>query len=205
MCIISKFLKVSLVFLVLVSCVKNDYTNLSDEYEWEPVVSVPVFNKQIQQYNYAGGTSFEYDYTKDGEVSLSDTIDFDLEEIVEEQEYIEQYMLRLNVGNGFPAKLTLYALYLNQNYNIVSRALTDTIRLDSAQVDIDGNLTDIPFTIYDEYVDEEEVQDLEEVRYILIRMKLSEGNLTEEVINNLETYYVDLKVGLRMYINYPVN
>ncbi len=205
MSVFGKCFKFSLIILLLSACVKNDYSNFSDDYSWTPVVSIPLYNTQMLEDEYAGRRTFENDYVYRGEVDLCDTLDFDLEEIVEEQEYIESYMLRLNIRNGFPAKLRLYAVYLNSDYLAIATAVEDTLQLDSAKVDNTGALTEIPLFIHDEYVDEAKMAELTNVKYLLVKAKLTETNQSPEVIANLSNYYIDLKMGIRMNINYPIN
>ncbi|WP_282036012.1 hypothetical protein [Saccharicrinis aurantiacus] len=194
----------SLFVATLSSCLKQDYSEISQEYIWKPVISVPFFTQEVSDANYIGDNNFIYDYVNLGEVIIGDTLEFDYSTIFNDFG-LEQIMFRFFIRNGYPAELNIQANYLDGEYNTIKTLFSDTLKVDNADVDSEGDIIDLVNFTHDEYVNQDDLIEIESAKHISVSILLLNVNNSEEVIAKLEEYEIELNMGVRAYIVKPLH
>jgi len=194
----------SLFITTLNSCLKQDYSEISQEYIWKPIISVPFFTQEVSDTNYIGDNSFIFDYVNLGEVIIGDTLEFDYSTIFNDVG-LEQIMFRFFIRNGYPAELNIQAHYLDNEYNTIKTLFSDTLKVDNANVDSEGDIIDLVNFTHDEYVNQDDLIAIESAKHISVSILLLNVNNSEEVIAKLEEYEIELNMGVRAYIVNPLH
>jgi len=193
-------------FLLLQSCVKEDFTKISDEFDWQPNISIPVATDTMNSDNYRGSLSFLDHYNLANEILISKTIDFDFADIFSEENHVEKLMFRFDIENRFPARLEVYPYCLNENLQIVPSIFTDSpLQIPAPQIDDEGSVIRGSQLIFDEYVSEEDIPSISGVKHILIQIYIKELDQNPEVISKIADYEIEIGVGIRAYLNIPIN
>jgi len=193
-------------FIFFQGCVKEDFTRLSDEYDWQPNFSLPLSTLAINSGDYVGSLSFLDNYNATKEILISKTVDFDFAGTFSENEYVEKLMFRFSIKNKFPARLEVYAYYLDNNLQIVKSVIAEApIHIYAPYVDDEGSVTQESHVIHDEYFTDDGVSLLENVKYVFIQVFIKDLDQRAVVINQIDNYTVDLGLGIRAYLNIPIN
>ncbi|TLX72144.1 hypothetical protein E9993_18950 [Labilibacter sediminis] len=194
-------------FLLLGGCVKEDLNKLTDRYSWTPNFSLPVATITMDSDDYDDpGLSFLEQYERSQKVLLEDTIKFNFTDIFEEEEFVEQLMFRFNIENRFPSKIEVDAYYLDENENSLGAVITDApLIIPAPVVNEEGEVVRTYNIIHDEYVLSEDVPSLVDVKYILIYVTIIELDTRPEVTSQIDDYDIEIGVGIRAYLNVPVN
>ena len=120
-------------FVVLFSsCYKTDIDKISDDFEWNPDISVAL-----------GETIATMKYNEDEYINnrLYDTITFSISDIIADRENIVKLMLRLNMENEFPIQWRMSLYYVT---NDEKNLLTGPIDIAAGKVDQDTGESTIP-------------------------------------------------------------
>lgn len=194
----------SLFVATLSSCLKQDYSEISQEYIWKPILSVPFFTQEVSNTNYLGDNSFIFDYVNLGEVAIGDTLEFNYSDVFNDFG-VEQLMFRFFIQNGYPAELNIQANYLDEEYNTIKTLFSDTLKVDNAEVNSEGDIIELINFTHDEYVFQDDLIEIENAKHISVSILLLNVDNSEEVIAKLEEYEVELNMGVRAYIVKPLN
>lgn len=184
---------------VLSSCIKHDYSNVSDSFSWEPIVSGPFYKQELTSNLYLGDNDFKYDYINLGEVNIGDTIDFDFDDIFNVDE-VQQLMFRIEIKNGYPADLKIEANYLDTDFNLIKPVLQEPLQVGQPKVDDKGNVSEVPILLHDEYVNAETISEISDAKHIFFLVNLTNVDDREVVVDQLDTYKVDFNLGIRAYL-----
>jgi hypothetical protein len=129
--------------------------------------------------------------------SFSDTIDFTFSENIDN---IESLMIRLNVDNGFPVELLSQVTLLDSNgvplFNLLN-APENVV--ESALVDGNGRVSQNIVKITDFILTETEIEQMPEVRSILVTAVAKSLNGNNGLIVKIyDDYFINVKVGMQV-------
>jgi hypothetical protein len=188
--------------LLFSSCLKEDLSNISDEFDWEPSLSISLSELNIgTDDTYSGSFSNNF-------VLFPFTIDADFSAIFSDIENVNELMLRFYVDNHFPASLQCYTFYVDQDDEFRSYFLAENpINVEAAEIDSVGNVKQSTSLIYDEYLIQDGVghQRLSEVKSIILYVILSDIDSSEAVFDQLDNYHITVSLGIRAALDIPVN
>lgn len=192
-----KFFFGLLVAILLVACVKNDYTQISTRIVWNPNFSVPLGKSYFSASDLTpvNGVNF---FDVNNTFFVADTIPFDFSELFINTESINYVMFRTYVENGFPAKLSAQAYFIDGANSIVDSVYADgPILLSAADVDSEGNLLSTIEITTDEYRSDSGVDILEGVRKVWIKVWVYDFDPGGLSLDDLEEYFIKLEIGFQ--------
>ncbi len=130
---------------------------------------------------------------------ITDTIPFEFSENIEE---IESVMFRFNITNGFPVDLTTNITIVDANYALLHTLSTTAVQfVQSAAVGSDGRVTTPTNKITDITLNRAELNNLSNAKYLIIGAQsetLNGANPTNQIVEFLDTYKVDFKLGMQI-------
>jgi len=188
------------------SCVKEDLSKISSDFNWKAALSLPVSSITMNSENYRGGISLISMYNMIGMVIYTETIDFNLSDIFIESEYVDSLLFRLDIHNDFPAEIEVFAYYMNDKGQIVRNVISDnSLTIDRPTIDDEGNITKSNQIIHDERFTKTDIPDLLETKQILLRVFIRDMDLRPEVVNKIDDFDINISVGLRSSVNIPLD
>jgi hypothetical protein len=211
---ISQILFISVTLILFNSCVKEDLSKISDDFDWMPSVSVPVWKFDFGVDDYGGSSKFISDYKRNGYILKSEYIEINFSKLFDNTEYVEELMYRFKIENNFPARVECSAYYYDGNRDPILREDGDiypvfedvTINVNSPNVDDEGNITKSFILVHDEYLDIEDKETfLKDVREILVLFYLYDLDTRPEALNRLDNYNIKASMGIRAALDVPVN
>ena len=127
--------------------------------------------------------------------TIQDTVDFGIGEIKE----IAAATFRLNISNGFPIHARAQLYFTDNNYNILDSLFTNSQDriIESAEIDSDGIVTTPTVRSADEVFDGVRLQHLFDAKKILVKGVIDTKDAPGTMVQILDTYKLDFKLGVR--------
>jgi len=201
------FIIIGFVF-ILSSCIKEDIPKISDEYLLNSSISFPIREIDMGIDDFIASSTF-YEYYQINDYALiSQYINFDYSNMVDNPEYLKKLMYRFYIENKFPARLEIETYFLDSFNNILDTKdiiSEDPIMVNAAVTDVDGKLKQSKTNIVDITIDENDQEILQKIRKVLIVVYFYDLDENPQVINNLDTYNVLISAGVRAEIEVPLN
>jgi len=200
------------IVIISFSCIDDlpsDFDN--PDSTWNPNFSFPIGFTSLQMSEESGfdmsllndlDNSGFPDWIDEFDVPMSYTMPFDMQELDEFSEEIVSIMFRLNTYNGFPAIARGQVYFLNFNYQIVDSMFTNgplnieagVIAEDQQNVNSSHNQNDVVF-------DQNKIDDLANVRYVLIEGAILNLSLDSTLIDYYPNYSLELQLGVQAELN----
>jgi len=131
----------------------------------------------------------------------TDTIDFDIKEIVDSAsvDYIDSINLYFDLENGFPINLYSQAYVTDENYNVIDSLFSQEQQVwESPPVDPDGRAQGTTTTEIDVMLDHDKIKKLydDNAKKILLKTSVSTGNEDNPAFIKLyEDYILNIKMS----------
>ncbi|WP_107039786.1 hypothetical protein [Brumimicrobium mesophilum] len=128
---------------------------------------------------------------------FKDTLEFEFEEDLTQ---LESVMFRLNVDNGFPVDLKSQITFLDENYAPLFTAFNtpESVVL-SASVDNTGKVNERAQKITDINLNEQEIQQMQNVKYILFNaVSQTYNGLSGQLVKFYDHYNLDFRLGIQV-------
>ena len=135
---------------------------------------------------------------------LQDTIDCDIESNYEDITELDWLKLRMNTDNGFPTDVELQFYFTDSLYNVVDSVYTtdDQMRvIASGVLDSDGKVLRSTNKITDIIFTNPRINNLQHVRYVLVRGYIHTTNNATENVRFYSNYTLNVKVGAQAQFN----
>jgi hypothetical protein len=128
---------------------------------------------------------------------LKDTVPFNFNEDVSA---IESVMFRINVDNGFPVDFKTQLIFLDQNYSPLFTIFnTPEAVVQSALVDNSGKVNQNSLKITDATLNEFQISQLNQVKYVLINgVAQSLDGTNGQIVKFYDSYRMGLKLGMQI-------
>ncbi len=192
--------------LFIPSCVKEDLSKISSDFDWNANLSLPVSSISMNSAGFRGGTSLVELYKVIGMVIYTETVEFDLSEIFTKTEYVDSLMLRLDIDNNFPAEIEVFAYYMDESGRVVRNIISDTsLTLAKPDIDAEGNITSVKHVLHDESFSKKDIPDLLKTKQILLRVFIRYLDVSTEVVNKIDDFSIDINIGLRSSVTVSVD
>ncbi|SMO59395.1 hypothetical protein SAMN06265379_103190 [Saccharicrinis carchari] len=188
------------IMLVTAACLKEDISKISHHYQWKPTLSLPLKSITFNAENYNGSTPILDTMSTP---VFSESVEFIFPEIYTTSEYVDSMMLRLEIKNNFPARIKVYAYFMNQEGSIIESILTDSIP--KPAISADGFVTQAEKLLYDKTFSKEDIPALEQTTSILLRVLIKDLEYRPEVLDKLNEGSIDVTIGLRSAVNVPID
>ncbi len=120
-----------------------------------------------------------------------------------QSEEIDSIEFKLQMDNGFPADISFQALFLDSNKVVTDSLFVEqTLIMESALTDADGNVTSPSQTVNFILLEGERADSIKDTDFVLFRAVFnSSGAENQEVIRIKETQKVDIKLGAKIFGN----
>ncbi|MCG8579097.1 MAG: hypothetical protein MI866_04235 [Bacteroidales bacterium] len=204
-----RFICTMFLAISLMACTGLDADKISDEIEFKPNLSLPL-GKLTVQYDDVSEVPLVapvpvVDVTVGWEET--DTVYFNLESSVSERKYILSMMLQFDITNRYPAEIEVDLYFVD--INGTDRQLTTTpILVNAAEIDEDGKVSkekhSDPYP-YQLPLSDEQIDALLFSDRIVIRGVVNDLVLTQQVIDNFDSYSLSAAVGVQAQIDYSIN
>ncbi|MBU8893009.1 MAG: hypothetical protein KOO66_09540 [Bacteroidales bacterium] len=205
----SFFVAILLIITLSYSClddVPEDFDN--PDSEWNPDFSLAVgyaslgmndesgFDTLLLLINAVTGLPF---WTEEVDIPLTYSMPFDMQQLSEFSEEIVSIMFRVNTYNGFPNTVDGQVYFLDVSNNIVDSLFSDSaLILESGTVNGTGETINSSHNQTDIIFDQDKIDELSQVRNILIEGAIRNVALDTTLINYYPAYKFDLQLGVRV-------
>lgn len=180
--------------VLLLSCVKNDYSKISTRIVWNPNLSLPLGTSYFDATNLQPFLVLDAIDETDT-FFVADTLAFNFSELFINTEQINYVMFRTYIENGFPATIRAQTYFLDGAKQVVDSMYADgPIFVNAAKIGDDGALLEATIFTQDELRIDDGVNVLEHVRYVWIRLWMYDFMLTGE---NVDDYYIIQELGFQ--------
>lgn len=200
------------IILLAFSCLKDapeDFAN--PESMWNPNFSFPVGYTSLQMNEESGfdtllllinsATGYPY-WVDEIDVPMSYTMPFDMQEINNISDQIVSIMFRLNIYNGFPAIAKGQVYFLDANQKAVdSMFVNGPLDLEAGTLENDGQTVDPSYEQKDVVFNQDKIDDLAIVRYILIDGAILNVSVDSTLIDYYPDYSLKLQLGVQAELN----
>ncbi len=195
--------------LSCVDDVPNDFDN--PESTWNPSFSFPVGYTSLQMneesgfdmtlFNDLDNSGFP-DWIDEIDVPMSYTMPFDMQEIDRFSEEIVSIMFRLNTYNGFPAIARGQVYFLDFNYLVIdSMFVNGPLDMQAGNLSGDGQTVNPSHDQNDVIFNQNKINDLANVRHILIEGAILNLSLDSTLIDYYPNYSLELQLGVQAELN----
>jgi hypothetical protein len=118
-------------------------------------------------------------------------------------EEISSVAFRLNVVNGFPVNANTQLYFVDDNNGILDSLFTTASNriIEAAETDNNGNVTMPTTRGTDEAFDGTRLQHLFDAKKIIIKATIQTKDAPNSVIEILDDYKLDFKIGVRTKLN----
>ncbi|MCW3785105.1 hypothetical protein [Plebeiibacterium sediminum] len=204
---IKKYCIILCTLFFLTSCFKEDLSKISDNYTWEPDVSVPIFENTyyLTDSNLpVPFTSFYPNLNRD--ITFSKDFDLSFTNLFEDTEYIRKLSFNLGAENFFPAELHIFIDFMqNPNVYIKTLEIDPEINIPAASINNQGEITiSQPFVqLIPVNIDDEDI--IQNTDFIRVLIRITNREISDEIIANLENYYCDCSIGIKAELQVPIN
>ncbi len=199
-----KHIYITLVIIALVfqACVKEDLSKVNtDNYIWQGNVSLPVSGVTLTADDFAGGSVFNG-------ALITYKVSFDFEEMFPEDFYdLDSLILRFNVINSFPAELQISPVFLKEGGGSSGFVFEDPhLIVEKPELDTTSFIINEPVElIHDEPFYEDEIPSLIESKEILLWIVIRDFDNRSEIMDQIDSYFISINVGIRSALKDPVN
>jgi hypothetical protein len=208
----SWLLLVLAIITLLFSCIQDapgDFNN--PESTWNPSFSFPVGYTSLQMNEDNGFdtllflindvTGFPY-WVDEIDIPMSYTMPFDMQEINNFSDQIISIMFRLNTYNGFPADAQGQVYFLDYSYQIVdSMFVNGSLTMEAGALTGDGQTVNPTHDRNDVIFDQNKIEDLANVRHVLIEGAILNIALDSTLIDYYRDYSIELQLGVQAELN----
>ncbi len=204
---INKYCIILCTLFFLTSCFKEDISKISNEYTWEPDVSVPIFEDSyfLSDSNLPEPfTSYYPDINRD--ITFYKNFDLNFNNLFEDTEYIRNLSFNLGVKNYFPAEIHVHIDFMkNPNEYIKTLEIDPEIIIPAALINNEGIVTNshlfsqlIPIDINDDNI-------ILNTDFIRLVIRITDREISDAIIANLNNYYCDCTIGIKAELEVPIN
>ena len=208
----SFFVVIVLLILSLSACLNDMPENFDNpDSVWSPSFSFPVGYTSLKMNEDSGFDSLlllidslsGYPFWVDEvDVPMTYTMPFDMQELNSFSEQIVSILFRLNTYNGFPALATGQVYFLDINSQIVdSMFVNGPLNMESGTLVGDGETISPVHNQSDVIFDEDKIDALANVRFILIEGAINNLSLDSTLIDYYPGYSLELQLGVRAELN----
>ncbi len=198
--------------LVSFSCLNDkpdDFDN--PESAWNPSFSFPVgytslgmnddsgFDTLLLLTNPITGDPY---WVEEIDIPLSFIMPFDLQEIDRFSEEIIRIMFRINTYNGFPSVATGQVYFLDIDSAVVDSIFVNgPLTMEAGTLVDNGETVDQTHNQSDVIFDQNKIDDLGNVRFILMEGALNNVALDNTLIDYYPNYSLDIQLGIQAELN----
>lgn len=200
------FAIISLLSFSCINDIPSDFDNPKSD--WNPSFSLALGYTSLGMNNQSGFdtllllnnplTGYPY-WIDEFKVPLSYTMPFDLQELNKFSDEIISIMFRVNTYNGFPAEAQaqVYLLDINDN-RVDSLFYPDKLKAEPGTIIGEGKNVRKKHVQTDIYYDQNNIDNLSEIRKILIEGSIQNDQLDTTLIDYYPDYVIDVQVGLQV-------
>ncbi len=203
-----RYIVLTSVIIIFSSCFKDDLNKISDEYIWEPDVSVPIFEDTylLTDTRLSGSIETNYPNLNIKYIPISKDFELNFINIFEDVEYIKSLELNLGVENYCPSEILIFIDFMKYpSVFIKSLDLDEQIIIPAAITDSNGDVSQsqsytqlIPIDIEDNIL-------INETEFIRLEIRLINREISDEIIENLDNYFCNCSIGLKADLKIPIN
>lgn len=188
-------------------CIKEDLSKISSDYDWNGKVSLPISSLYYDAGYFGGSADLIDTYNLMGNnLFWIEKVDFDFSDIYQESQYVDSIMLQFQVVNNFPGKVTIYAKIYDSTANEIDAVENSPLVIDAATIDEEGNVVGLEESqLSKKWFFQKDVPILETANEIILRIRINELDLTPKVISKIDSYNLDVKIGLRSVVTVPLD
>jgi|GEM_PF-2191344 len=200
-------------WFILPSCIDGNYSDIviDDSINWQPDISVPVGEGNIEVGSYFNHHSFQDSIPVDSfpvyyedslfnlaEKRIQDTfhLNFTMDEFIEERENIQHLSLRLSLRNGYPTK-TESQVYLYYGRQLLDSLFSEKLIIEPGEVDEGQNVYRPSYIQHDVSLDSSEIDNLYRADHAVFHGAIYVTNENLEEIKFYEDYKVNAQIGLQ--------
>lgn len=200
------------IMIISLSCVDDAPSDFDNpDSNWNPNFSFPAGYTSLSMseesgfdmtlFNDLDNSGFP-DWIDEIDVPMSYTMPFDMQEIDEFSEEIVSIMFRLNTYNGFPTIARGQVYFLDLYYRVVDSMFVDgPLNMEAGRVEGDGQTINPTHDQNDVIFDQDKINDLANVRYILIEGAILNLSLDSTLIDYYPDYSLELQLGVQAELN----
>ena len=204
-----------LILFIGVSCIKNDLEEIDENLVFSPEYSFPIGDKTVCLEEFINkspvpitdtvGIPIEQIFDYDGNYYYSPStlykthfLKFDFSKLSQDFDSIQSIMFRVNSVNKIPAQCELQVYFSSGDGTDTDLMFTDGwYKIEPAQISSEGDIIASEQYKKDTYYDKDGVQKFFNKRTIIISIKLSVDNPSDEIIKYLSTQSLDIQFALR--------
>lgn len=208
------FRELILVFIMVFSfsCIKDAPSDFNNpESTWNPNFSFPVGYTSLNMSEESGfdmslfndiDNSGLPDWVDEIDVPMSYTMPFDMQELNNLSYQIISVMFRLNIYNGFPA-VARGQVYFIDVFGLVvdSMFVNGPLNMEAGTMSGDGQTVNPTHEQNDVYFYQDKIDDLANVRSILIEGAILNVSLDSTLIDYYPGYSLELQLGVQAELN----
>ena len=194
------------------SCIKDapeDFNN--PESTWNPNFSFPVGYTSLKMNEDSGFdtllllidslSGFPF-WVDEVDIPMNYTMPFDMQGLNNFSEQIVSIMFRLNTYNGFPSTARGQVYFLDINSQIVdSMFLNGPLNMEAGTLTGDGQTINPSHNRSDVIFNQDKIDDLANVRHILIEGAILNVSIDSTLINYYPGYSLELQLGIQAELN----
>jgi hypothetical protein len=197
-------------FLLLSSCIKEDFDNITSQYEWQPSFSFPLSTTILNTGDYNSNNTFLEEYNQSAIVEMSEEVAFNFSEIFleplnGENVEVEQIMFRLEIINDFPGIILISNADVTDTYQILSLISGDGLSISPAQVDDEGHIISSERLLHDVYVPKNDIELLTAAKKIEIKAFIHDLDTRKSVLDRIDEYNIKIRIGVRAKVKAKVD
>ena len=209
-------------FLILISIIVLSFSCIKDapsdfdnpDSTWNPSFSFPVGYTSLGMNEDSGFDTLLFQlnalgfplWTQEIDVPMSYTMPFDMQELNNFSEEIVSIMFRLNTYNGFPAVATGQVYFLDINSQVVDSIFVNgPLNMEPGTVVGDGETVNPTHNQSDVIFDQDKIDDLANVRHILIEGAIKNLALDTALIDYYPGYKLELQLGVQAELNMSIS
>ena len=199
------------VILLTFSCLKDAPSDFDNpESTWNPSFSFPIGYTSLQMNEESGfdmtllndlDNSGFPDWVDEIDIPMSYTMPFDMQEIDNSSEEIVSIMFRINTYNGFPTNAVGQVYFLDYFGGIVDLMFDGPLEMDAGKLTGDGQTVTPAHNQIDVVFDQDKIDDLADVRQILIEGAILNVSLDSTLIDDYPNYSLELQLGVQVELN----
>ncbi|HAF30544.1 MAG TPA: hypothetical protein DCG75_15990 [Bacteroidales bacterium] len=200
------------IIILSFSCIKDAPSDFDNpESTWNPSFSFPVGYTSLNMNEESGfnmsllndlDNSGYPDWIDEIDVPMSYSMPFDMQELNNLSDQIILIMFRLNTYNGFPAIAKGQVYFIDLYGQVVDSMFVDgPLNMEAGKLAGDGQTVNPTHDQNDVVFDQDKIDDLANVRYILIEGAILNVSLDSTLIDYYRGYSLELQLGVQAELN----
>ncbi len=199
-------LGLGLILVLMASCMKDKPESIPKNLVWNPELAIPLGIDRFGMNAESGfdTTLFELDtltnlpkWVDEVEVVMLGRVEFDLANLEESIENINQVLFRVSLYNGFPNELWAQAYFLDAFSNPIDSMFAEgAIHVPAGRPIGNGSTIDPKVVRKDAIFENERLALLQDATEILLRASFPEPSPDTALIPFYPDYFIDMEIGI---------